>query len=74
MPTDTPLTTPLAGSIVATPCVPLVQYPPVGVLLRVVVKPMHRFVVPVIVDGAGNAFTVRVCCAVLVPPQPPEIV
>ena len=74
MPTDTPVTTPVDAPIVATPCVPLVQLPPVGVLLSVVVKPMHRFVVPVIAETVGIAFTVRACCAVLVPPHPPEIV
>ena len=74
-PVATPVTTPLDEPIVATDVVPLLQVPPEVALPRVVVRPMHTFGVPVIAGNAGSAFTVRDCCAVLVPPlQPPVIV
>ena len=69
-----PVTSPEVKSMVATEGDPLVQVPPVVVLLSVVVRPMHTAGVPVIAGNAGSAFTVSVFCALVVPPQPPEIV
>ena len=48
VPADTPVTMPLAEPIVATAGVLLLQVPPVVVLERVVVAPMHVVSVPVI--------------------------
>jgi hypothetical protein len=64
-----PLTTPEAGMTVAA--VPeTLQLPPRGVLLNVVVDPIHTFNAPVITDGTGLTVTV----AVLEQPAPSEYV
>ncbi len=60
--------------MVATEGDPLVQVPPVVELLRVVVSPMQTEGEPAIAVNTGSAFTVRDCCAVLVPLHPPVIV
>ena len=69
-----PDATPLDASIVATEVDALVHVPPLVLLPSAVVKPMHTFGTPDIAVKTGSAFTVRVCCAVLVPPHPPVIV
>ena len=56
VPAATPVTTPVPPITVATDEVLLVQVPPALVLPRVVVKPAHTFMVPVM--AAGNGLTV----------------
>lgn len=46
--------------MVATEVVPLVQVPPVNVLVSVVVAPWHKAVEPPIAEGEGNTVTVVV--------------
>ena len=64
VPDATPVTAPVEEPMVATPGVPLVHVPPVGVLLSVVVAPMQAPVVPEMVPG--KAFTVMVTLPVRV--------
>ena len=73
-PEETPVTTPLEASMMATPGELLLQVPPEVELPRVVVNPAHTDVVPVMADNPGSEFTVSDCCAVFVPPQPPVMV
>jgi hypothetical protein len=63
-----PVTTPVVATTVAVPVAPLVQLPPVGPLLSVVVLFSHTCSVPVI--ASGNGFTVTV--AVFRQPVPSE--
>jgi hypothetical protein len=56
VPADTPVTTPDAGSIVSIEAQALLQPPPAGVLLNVVVSPTHTPNEPEMADGSG--FTV----------------
>ena len=56
-----PVTTPDVEFTLAVPDAPLVQVPPVGVLLNVVVSPVHTIAVPVIDDGVE--VTVNDCVA-----------
>jgi hypothetical protein len=58
VPAATPITTPVPEPTVATPVLPLLQVPPLALLLNVVVLPMHTDAVPVIVAGTG--FTVMI--------------
>jgi len=67
VPAVTPVTIPVEGPTVATTGVPLVQVPPVVVLVHVATEPIHIGVVPAIVCGIG-AITVTVCEAVLTHP------
>jgi hypothetical protein len=60
VPADTPDTTPEAAFTVATPVDPLLQVPPDGFPVKVVVELVHTFVVPVTV---GVSFTVIVASA-----------
>ena len=60
VPNDTPVTIPVAGSIDATVGSLLPQIPPADVSLRVVVKPMHSTVLPVIGPGTGLTAIVKV--------------
>lgn len=55
MPANAPVTTPVAGITVALPLL-LAQAPPAGLLLNVVLCPIHMLVAPVITEG--NGFTV----------------
>lgn len=56
-PADTPVTTPVVLPTVATPVVPLVHVPVVGVELSVVVSPVQTDNVPVIDVGIGFTVT-----------------
>jgi hypothetical protein len=58
VPPDTPVTTPVDETTVATEVVLLPHVPPAGELARVVVEPTQTTAVPVTV--AGNAFTLTV--------------
>ena len=69
MPDDTPLTIPVEPTV-ATDVVPLVQVPPVVVLLSVVVEPAHTLIVPVIADTVGNGLTVIVAITDVTQPKP----
>jgi hypothetical protein len=66
VPALTPLTTPVDEPTVATAVAPLVQVPPDGEELSVVVEPVQTDAVPVIADGAVE--TVTAC----VTKQPPD--
>lgn len=55
VPANAPVTTPVEPTTVALPLL-LVQVPPAGPLLSVVLCPTHTLVLPVI--AKGNAFTV----------------
>ncbi len=62
-PADTPVTIPELEPTVACAELLLVQVPPEGDALNVVLNPIHRFVVPVIAEGTGLtviAFTAEV--------------
>ena len=63
-----PVTTPVVATTVAVPVAPLVQLPPVGPLLSVVVLFSHTCSVPVM--ASGNGFTVTV--AIFEQPVPNE--
>ena len=56
MPADTPVTTPVPGTTVATVVVLLLHVPP-PTSLKVVVDPTHTDTVPVIEDGNGLTVT-----------------
>lgn len=58
MPAVPPVTTPDVEFTLAVPDALLVQVPPVGVLLNVVVSPEHTVAVPVIDDGVGCTVTI----------------
>ena len=58
MPVASPVTTPVVTATGAISGALLVQVPPVGVQLRVVVSPKHTFVAPVI--SPGSAYTVAI--------------
>ena len=58
MPAATPETTPEPEPTVATPVLPLVQLPPDGDELKVVVAPVQTVAVPLIVPGAVLTVTV----------------
>jgi hypothetical protein len=58
VPFDTPLTMPVVLPTEAIPSADELQVPPDGVLLKVVVAPMHTLRVPVISEGI--AFTVTI--------------
>ena len=61
VPAATPVTTPVAEFTVATAVVLLLHTPPVVVLLRAVVPPIHAVRVPV--TEAGRLFTVATAYA-----------
>jgi hypothetical protein len=61
VPADTPRTTPVPATTVATDVLPLLQVPPLVILVRVVVEPEHIDADPRIADG--DAFTVTVILA-----------
>ncbi len=58
VPAVPPVTTPEVEFTLAVPDALLVQVPPVGVLLKVVVNPEHTVAVPVIDDGVGCTVTI----------------
>src|SRR5665647_2384158 len=60
VPPDTPVTTPVPATTVATAGVALLHVPPAVASANVVVKPTHTFVVPVITAGKGLTVTVVV--------------
>jgi hypothetical protein len=66
VPEDTPVTTPVPATTVATAGVALLQVPPAVASLSVVVDPAQTLVVPVI--AAGNGFTTTVVAAGLTHP------
>jgi hypothetical protein len=66
VPVLTPFTTPVEEPTVAIPVPPLVQVPPVGEELRVVVEPVQTEAVPVIADGCVLTVTAWVA------KQPPD--
>jgi len=53
VPADTPDTTPVLATTVATAGEALLQYPPLAELLSVVVPPGHTVVVPVMAPGTA---------------------
>ena len=61
MPAATPVTAPVPEPAVAMAVLPLVQVPPDGEELNVVVAPEHTDIVPVMVDGV--VLTVTDCVA-----------
>lgn len=63
-----PVTTPVAVLTVAMAVLPLLHVAPAVAVLSVVVRPVHKVVLPVIAAGIG--FTVTV--AVLAQPVPSE--
>ena len=63
VPADTPVTAPVIVFTVATVASSLVQTPPAVVLVKIVLDPIHAFVVPAIAVNVGNAFTLTVVCA-----------
>ena len=67
VPGITPVTIPVDDPMVALPLL-LLHVPPAGVEFKVVVKPTHTFLVPVIVDGV--VFTVTTIVLI----QPVEII
>ena len=68
VPADTPVTAPVIEFTVATDVEPLVQTPPAVVLVKIVLDPIHAFVVPAIAANVGNAFTLTVVCALATHP------
>jgi hypothetical protein len=66
-PVATPVTTPDVGSIVATVASLLLQVPPLTVLVKVVVLPMHKVDAPLKVPAVAVVFTVTACVLVAVP-------
>ena len=63
VPAVTPVTTPVDATTDATLALPLLHAPPVGVLLKVVVPPTHRFSVPVTGEGPVDDASVIVAVA-----------
>jgi hypothetical protein len=79
VPVVTAVTTPVAEFTVATAVLLLLQVPvppprTTEVAVYVVVCPVHKGVVPVTEATLALGFTVTVCCADLVPLQPPVMV
>jgi hypothetical protein len=70
VPAVSPVTSPVAGSTVATAGIALDHTPPAVVLVHVSVLPIHKVDIPVIVWAIG-AVIVTVCVAVLT--QPPTV-
>ena len=68
VPSDTPVTMPVLLPTEATPSADELQVPPDGVLLNVVVAPIHTLRVPVISEGI--AFTVTIAVSNAVHPEP----
>ena len=60
MPGVPPVTVPDAEPILAIRLLLLVQVPPLTVLVRVVVRPVHTCVTPEIADGSGLTVTTAV--------------
>ena len=58
MPLATPVTTPVVGFTVATAVLLLLQVPPVPVVVKVLVAPVHIAVTPPIVPALGAGVTV----------------
>jgi hypothetical protein len=58
VPAETPVTTPVAGSTVATPGVALLHVPSSVASLSVIVEPSHTLERPVIAAGKGSIVTV----------------
>ncbi len=58
LPAETAVTTPVVEFTVTAPTLLLLQLPPPILLVKVVVDPVHRNVVPVIVPAFGSGFTV----------------
>ena len=59
VPAVAPVTRPVTEPIVALAVLVLLQVPPLTVLVRVTVKPVHTVAAPDITDGA--VFTLTVC-------------
>jgi hypothetical protein len=60
VPAETPLTRPAPVPTVATPVLPLLQAPPVEVVLNVVAEAAQTTAVPVIAAGDGLTVTTNV--------------
>lgn len=60
LPADTPVTTPVVAFTVAAEVLLLLQLPPLLLLAKVVVEPMHTNVVPLMVPAFGSGLTVIV--------------
>ena len=67
VPAATPVTMPVDDPTVAMEVLPLVQVPPLTVLLKVDVVPGHSEVVPLIVPALVEELTVTVLVAMPVP-------
>ena len=63
VPAVTPATAPVIEFTVATAAFDVVHTPPEVVLVKIVLEPIHAFVVPAIAASVGNAFTLTVACA-----------
>ena len=68
VPADTPVTVPVIEFTVATDAFDVVHTPPEVVLVKIVLEPIHAFVVPPIAASVGNAVTFTVACAFDVQP------
>ena len=68
VPAATPVTAPVIEFTVATAAFDVVHTPPDVVLVKIVLEPIHAFVVPAIAASVGNAFTLTVACALEVHP------
>ena len=66
-PVAMPKTTPVVGLTEATAVLPEVQVPPVTVLVRVMVLPVHTVIGPLMVPAVAVVFTVTVAVAVSLP-------
>jgi hypothetical protein len=68
VPAVTPVTFPVIELTVATAAFDVVHTPPDVVLVKIVLDPIHAFIVPPIAARTGNAFTLTVACAFAVHP------
>jgi hypothetical protein len=68
VPAVTPVTFPVIELTVATAALDVVHTPPDVVLVKIVLDPIHAFIVPPIAARTGNAFTLTVACAFAVHP------
>lgn len=64
MPVPTPVTTPFDEPMVAIAVLELLHVPPLLVVLKVEVAPLHNVRLPVILPGSGLAVSILVAVAV----------
>jgi hypothetical protein len=68
LPAVTPVTLPVIEFTVATAVLEEVHTPPAVVLVKIVLEPIHAFVVPPIAARTGKSFTVTVTASMLTHP------